>query len=281
MRARWFVAALLALTLVATAWSGYGLEQREEQQADPELLFLPNGKLLKVMALGHGPLFADVFYLWAIQHYSSDERVDRYRSAEHVFKNVITELDPHYIDAYWMGSMILILKAQDFDAGIRLLDQGIERNPDEWILPYLAGWESYHAGQMPEAQGYFRQAMRIDGSPAVLPRLIAGLEARQGSLLEATELLQETLDDPESDPASRAIARRQLRDLRAQADLQAVERAVERFRNDNGRLPGNLEELVAADYIRHLPRDPAGTAYVYDPASGRIASSAGRVLGEP
>ena len=280
MRARWLVGALLALTLVATAWSGYGLERKEDLRGDPDLLYLPNGKMLKVMALGHGPLLADAFYLWAIQYYSNYERADRYRYVEHVFSNVIAELDPHYIDAYWMGSLIMVLEAQDLDAGLRLLEQGFERNPNEWILPYLAGWECYRAGRRKKAQEYFRQAMQVEDAPAVLSRLIAGVEARQGSVRKAIALWQQILEDPESDTASRAIAKRQLSDLRVRADVQALESAVERFRNENGRHPGKLEELVNQNYIRFLPQDPAGVAYVYDPATGRVSSPAGRVLGD-
>ena len=46
-----------------------------------------------------------------------------------------------------------------------------------------------------------------------------------------------------------------------------------------GKLEG-LEELVSKNYIRSLPHDPAGVAYVYDPATGQVSSVAGRVLGD-
>jgi tetratricopeptide (TPR) repeat protein len=280
MRARWVVGTLLALTLVATAWSGYGLEQKEDLRGDPDLLYLPNGKLLKVVALGHGPVVADALYLWAIQYYSNYEREDRYRYVEHVFSNVIAELDPHYIDAYWMGSLILIIEADELDAGLRLLELGFEHNPQEWILPYLAGWESYRAGRATEAQDYFRQAMQVEDAPAVLGRLVAGVEARKGDPRKAIALWQSLLDDPDCDRSTRKVGERQLRQLREQVDVQSLTDAVTRFRNDNGRLPRSLEELRSERYIRSLPRNPAGAAYVYDPASGRVSSPAGRILGD-
>ncbi len=80
-------------------------------------------------------------------------------------------------------------------------------------------------------------------------------------------------------PATEAPAKRQVRDLRVRADVQSLESAVERFRNDNGRFPRDLEELVSENYIHFLPHDPAGVAYVYDPARGKVSSPAGRVLG--
>ena len=110
--------------------------------------------------------------------------------------------------------------------------------------------------------------------------LIAGVEARQGSVRKAIKLWKEILDDPDADAASVAIAKRQVRDLRVKADVQALESAVARFLNENGRYPRKLEELVTRNYIRSLPRDPAGAVYVYDPSSGQVSSVAGRVLGD-
>jgi tetratricopeptide (TPR) repeat protein len=255
------------------------LEQVGPRAESQDLLYLPNGKLLKVLALGHGSLLADAFYVWAIQYYSDYEREDRYRYVEHVFRDVITELDPHYIDAYWLGALILILEARDLEAGLRLLERGAAKNPDQWILLYLAGWECYHAGQTGRAQAYFQRAMEVNEAPAVLPRLVAGIEARRGNPRKAIEMWREILEDPESDSASVSVAERQIRELRVRADVEDLERAVARFHNDNGRRPRSLEELVSASYIRYLPSDPAGEPYRYDPATGRISSSAGRVLG--
>ena len=62
-----------------------------------------------------------------VAHYEPE---GRYRYVEHVFDRVITELDPRYIDAYWLGSLILILEGEDLDAGLRLLSKGAEHNPD-------------------------------------------------------------------------------------------------------------------------------------------------------
>jgi hypothetical protein len=36
---------------------------------------------------------------------------------------------------------------------------------------------------------------------------------------------------------------------------------------------------VARDYIPSLPLDPDGASYAYDPHSGRVSSSSGRLLG--
>jgi tetratricopeptide (TPR) repeat protein len=274
---------VLALILALAGVAGFAraaLDRlAEKEPADEELLYLPNGKHLKIMSLGHANLVADLLYLWAIQYYSDYEREQRHRYVEHVFAEVITELDPHYVDAYWLGALILIVESGEIDAGIALLEKGARRNPDKWILPYLIGWECYHARRYECATSYFERASRIPDAPTVVRRMRAGMIARQGDVSQALASWREILQDPQSDALSMKIARRKVRELQTRFDVETLQRAAARFRNDNGRWPLRLEELVARSYIRELPRDPDGRAYLYDARTGEVFSPAGRLLG--
>jgi len=272
---------LLIVAAAGTAGVARGRLDRavESRSAGKELLYLPNGKYLKIISLGHAQLLADAIYLWAIQYYSDYGRADRYRYVEHVFSNVITELDPHYVDAYWLGALILIMEAGDFEAGMKLLETGVARNPDNWILPYLTAWECYHAGAYERAADWFDRASAVPGAPTMVQRMSAGVRSKAGDLRSALRLWQEVLEDPEADRVSQAIAGRQIRDLQVRIDVEDLSAAIERFRTDNGRFPGKLEVLVRRAYIGHLPQDPDGRDYRYDAQSGAVTSPAGRVLG--
>lgn len=275
-------ALLLSVVLGAGAAgsAGVALERMEQDRdAGDALLYLPNGRHLRLASLGQQSLLADLYYLWAIQYYSNYERGDRYRYVEHVFGNVIAELDPNYVDAYWMGALILTLEAGDLDAGLRLLDQGFEANPESWILPYLAGWECRYAGRYERAAEYFTRAAAVRGAPPHVRRAIAGMYRLAGNDREALELWHHVLEDPTSDAASRAIAERQVRELHVRADLEDLTAAIEAFRSDNGAAPTRLDQLVGAGYLDVVPRDPDGNPYDYDPRTGRVSSVAGRILG--
>jgi tetratricopeptide (TPR) repeat protein len=274
--------ALLLILCVATVWVAGGVLEgmAAERRGSEELLYLPNGKHLRMMSLGQASLLADVFYIWAIQYYSNYEREDRYRYVEHVFGEVIAELDPHYVDAYWLGALILTVEARDLDAGLRLLDQGFAANPDKWILPYLAAWESYRAGEVDRAAAYFARAAGVPGAPYAVRRMQAGMVQRAGELGLALQLWREIRDDPASDAASAAIAGKQVRNLEIRIDLERLQHALQAFRNDNGRFPNSLEELRRRSYIDIVPRDPGGGEYPYDPRTGRVGTIAGRVLGD-
>ncbi len=276
---------IVAFWLLAVAALGAGSSRARLADIDSaasgskELLYMPNGKYLKAISLGHAPLVADFVYLWAIQYYSDYDRENRYRYVEHVFGDVIAELDPRYIDPYWLGAIILTTEAKDVDAGLRLLDRGFAKNPSAWILPYLAGWECERVLRFDRAAAYFDLAARAPGAPPDLFRLKAGMTARTGNLREAIARWKDVLDDPRNDDGARAIATRQIRTLTVRADLQDLDAAIAAYRQRNGRPPNSLEDLVRAGLVRSLPQDPDGAAYAYDPSAGTVSSKASRVLG--
>ena len=275
-------ATAIVVAVGALLAAGVGRAQLDRlatvDRGDAPLLYLPNGKHLRAASLGHAPLVADLVYLWAIQYYSDYRRVDRYRFVEHVFGKVIAELDPHYADPYWLGALILIVEAHDLDAGLRLLDEGFQKNPDEWILPYLAGWECERAGRYDRAANYFQSSARSPSAPAFVARMRAGMFTRSGDLDEASRSWQQILEDIRSDDASRAIASRQLRAIEARRQLEEVQAAVDRYRAEVGRNPDRLEDLVSSRRLAALPLDPDGNPLRYDPVEGKVSTVAGRVL---
>jgi len=275
-----FIAVVL-LAALACGWAGARLESVTDDSAgEQELLLLPNGKHLKVASLGQAPVLADLIYLWAIQYYSSYEREDRFRYVEHVFGSVISELDPHYIDAYWMGALILIVEARDIDGGLALLDKGIAANPDNWLLPYLAGWETYHVERYDRAEEYFAMAEAIPGAPPYVRRTRIGMAAAKGDHRRAYAMWLGVLQDAGSDAGTIDIAERQLRHLKIKIDIQEIAVWVEKFRSENDRWPRSLNELVITGYSDALPIDPLGRPYAFDPLTGDVAAQQDRVLSE-
>jgi len=281
MRDKAIVMVLVLVCVVATTWSGIRLEQTAvEQQRGKSLLLLPNGKHLKAASLGQAPLLADLMYLWAIQYYSEYEREDRFRYVKHIFGDVIAELDPNYVDAYWMGALILIVEANDLEAGLELLDQGIAANPKNWILPYLAGWECYHADRFDCAEAYFARAEALPEVPVYVKRTRIGMAAAKGDLRRAYAMWLDVLQDPRADAGTIDIAERQLRHLKVKIDVQEIQGWVAKFQFENERWPGALTELIQSGYTDALPFDPFGRPYDYDPGSGVVAAPRDRVLPE-
>ena len=56
-------------------------------------------------------------------------------------------------------------------------------------------------------------------------------------------------------------------------DLTSLNEEVQLFNVQEGRLPTNLNELVAKDYIGKLPAAPAGMKLVYDAVTGKVTTA--------
>ena len=84
---------------------------------------------LKTMAFGYDNLMADIIYLWSLQYYTDFSRDTRLPYLLHTY-DVITDLDPQYIDAYMIGALIIVAEGQDMRAAIPLLNKATpERLP--------------------------------------------------------------------------------------------------------------------------------------------------------
>lgn len=275
-------ATVLLLALAAAAALGFAdmrLEEAPVREPAADLLYLPSGKYLVVASLGHRQVLADLIYLWAIQYYGNYEITNRYLYLDKIFREVITELDPRYIDPYWIGALIMTIEAKDVEMGLRLLDKGMAANPDQWILPYLAGWECYHAKEYERAAAYFDRATAIPGAPPVIKRAYAGMFQKLGDREAAIAAWSEVARDPSMDARGRQVAEKRVKELRVEGDLERIQTAIDHYAGRTGSPPRSLRELVAAGDLSSVPVDPDGRSYEYDPGRGKVMPPAARVLG--
>jgi len=54
-------------------------------------------------------------------------------------------------------------------------------------------------------------------------------------------------------------------------DLASLNQAIQLFQASEGRLPKDLDELVAEKYLPRLPAAPNGMKIVYNPARGQVS----------
>lgn len=247
-------------------------------QVDP-MLYLPSGKYLKVASLGFDEILADLVYLWSIQYYGNYNIEERYLYLEHIYGQVVSELDPHYLDPYLVGSLIMNLEAGDPEQALRLLDKGIAHNPDRWILAFEAGFLCYNdLGDYARAASYFEQAL---GAPDVHPlvrRLYAEMYNRAGdkqTSMEEWAEIYETSDDE----YVRQVAWKHVHDLNIDIDLGDLEDALNRYRERFGAWPGRLDLLRKEGLLEQVPTDPDGNDYRYDPRTGLVTHEGGLVVG--
>jgi tetratricopeptide (TPR) repeat protein len=273
-RRRAALALLLVAAALSVAWSSRRLDQeRAQHPAGAQILYLPSGRYLKVASLGFPELLADLVYIWSIQYYGHYDRADRFTYLEHIYGGVISELDPHYIDPYLVGSMIMGMEAGDHEMALRLLDKGMEANPNEWILPFEAGFVCFNSlGDHARAARYFERALSIPGAPPVIRRLHAEMYNKMGDKRTSLEHWRQVYDQAGSDYV-RDVSWMHVHDLTIEVDLQDLRAAVQAYRERAGVLPPDLQALERAGLVRGEPVDPDGQPYRYDRATGEVSSA--------
>jgi tetratricopeptide (TPR) repeat protein len=272
-RGRTLTAGALAAAMVLTALAQAALE-RGRGGAGPawDLLYLPNGRYLKAASLGYAPLLADLIYLWSIQYYGMYDPSVRYDMVEHIYVNVIGELDPRYRDAYTLASLILIAEGKSPERAIRVLEAGMERSPDDWLLPFEAGFIAFNSLRDYErAARFFEASAARPGAHPTARRFHAEMFNKMGDKRTSYEKWRNIYETAEDDFV-RDIAYSHVHDLRIEIDLQDLRDGVWEYRERHGRWPASLEALAAEEILPSVPLDPDGKPYLYDPASGEVKS---------
>lgn len=235
------------------------------------IIYIPSGKFLKYATFGYSSLAADLVYLWAIQYYSNYAIAERYDHLDHIFA-IIAELDPRYLDPYEMGAIIAVYEARDPYLAFKILDRGLEKNPDQWIFPYQAG----HYAQMvikdyELARKYYRKTMEIPDAPPIAKRLYANAAFKDMDYETAWKSWLEVFQTAEEERIKK-IASNHLYQVKSAMDVKRIEEAVEEYRQKYGQNPPGLDRLVEAGILDSLPKDLDGNDYFYDPENGEVES---------
>lgn len=233
------------------------------------IIYIPTGKYLKFATLGFSNLVADIVYIWAIQYYSRTDIKNRFDSLDHIF-SIISELDPRYLDPYEIGALIAVHEAKDLDLAFKILDRGLENNPDQWLFPYEAGHIAQRIMKNYElARDYYRKAMAIETAPAQTRRLFANALFETMDYQKAWETWLEIFQTA-TDERTKKIASNHLYRVKSAVDTLNLSKAVDEYKIRYGHLPDNLSQLVRAGFVKEIPKDMDGKDYVYNPETGEV-----------
>lgn len=267
---RGILAALLVAVLGgATAFSQLApLTASKARLSAPSLpLYVPSGRAARLLSVGHASTLADILFLWSIQHFSQPaaERADRLAWLKRVY-GTITDLDPKFQDAYWLGYVSILLEGQDIDAAFAFVDKALENDPSFTLLAIEAGITARKQGRPEAAVRYLDHACTTGDKTAcrVLMR-VREAESAQDEL----GAWSAALDD--QDRLTRHVAQAHVDDLVRLIESSQLSALVECYRRDHAGLsPGSLAQLVAANYIASVPLDPDGKDYAYDVRTGAV-----------
>lgn len=274
---RQLTAVLLVLLTAFLAASAATLQQVDQLRTGAtleEVLFISSPKVLKRLSLGYDGLVADIYWTRAVQYFGKKHHV--YAGDYNLLApllEITTYLDPHLVVAYEYGANFLAPKPPDGagmpERAVKLVEHGIEHNPDEWKLYYNLGFIYYlELNDYKHAEDAFERGSKRPDAHAFL-KILAARMAQNAGQIETSRMLWTTTLESTEDKMIKENAIAHLRALQVDQEVTDLENALVRYREKTGHAPQSLRDLVSDGIIPSLPVDPTGSPYRLT-ADGRI-----------
>jgi len=265
--------ALLLLVLLPAGFVGLWRLQRKinvardttHQEQDEVLVRSP--KLMKLMTAEYSTLAADIYWTRAVQYYGS-KRLGQDTDLESLWPllDLATTLDPNLLPAYRFGATFLSEPeprgAGRPDLAVKLLERGLQANPEYWRLNqdlgnvyYLELKDFAKAGQ-----AYFEGSKKAGAAPWM--KVMAARFLEKGESRETSAMLWSEVYESSTDDRLKENARINLQLLRSDAEIERLNEIAQEFATRMGRPARSLREIIQAGMIGGEPVDPAGHAYV-------------------
>ncbi|HXZ79634.1 MAG TPA: hypothetical protein VEG30_06875 [Terriglobales bacterium] len=232
----------------------------------PEVLYVPSATAARRLSLGYTGLAADLYWTRAVQYFGRKhhENAGKYPLLYSLL-DITTSLDPHLLPAYSYGAAFLASAPPNgagmADKAVQLVERGIQANPNDWHLYYDLGFvQAMELKDYVAAARSFEQGSKLPNAHPFL-KILAASMAQHGGDVETARIMWQTTLDSTDDPSLRYNAYKHLQALQVDQDVPQLEALIQRYRENTGRLPASLGDLVVAGWLRGIPLDPAGHPY--------------------
>ncbi len=269
------LALVCVLFWIAAVLVNYGSRTIYPLQMRQDVTFLPSREVTDFLCLDHRGLAADLLFIQVILHTGSLA----WKPPSFTFQDewsygmidLATDLDPHYLEAYLFAGMGLVHSAEDVHRARPILDKGMEIFPDNWELPFWAGFDHYMIGEHHIAGEYLWRAANLPGAPTSFLSLLYSSLTETGVWEKGIQVLKMLIKTTKRDNVIRVYEKRIVR----LQNLLFLQEGVEAFRKRYNRYPERLDELVESGLLARLPEDPMGKQYVWNRERQRVQ------VGEP
>ena len=267
-------ASLLTVCLAMSAGLVHFMDRLHPQGTIENVLYLKSSQL-KWMSLGYTGLVADIYWTRAVQYYGGQHSVEdapRYELLAPLLK-ITTDLDPKLTVAYEYGAAFLAPKPTT-GAGlpkeaVALVEKGIRANPDNWHLYYSLGF--LHYMELKDYEGAADAFMRGSKVPNAHPWLtvLAGKMAQKAGDTQTARMMWTAMYDTTTDRDIKETSAQHLIAVQIEEDVTGLEKIVDLYRTQTGRLPASFRDMAVANLLPGLPLDPSRQPYVLT-AEGRV-----------
>lgn len=215
------------------------------QPSEGEHGFVPNPAHVRALAAGFDAILADYQWLRAVQVVGGSTSVSP-EQADHLGRlvDVVTTLNPHVDHPYRFAALWLSNDEAQVREGVRLLRRATQYHPDDWRNYFYLGFDQFfYLSEFDDAGQTLERAMRLPGSPAYLPRLVARMKAQSRDIDVAEVFLREMLRNT-ADPEDRARLQVALDEIQLEYKARMLDAARAAHRAKFGRDIESVEDLV-------------------------------------
>jgi tetratricopeptide (TPR) repeat protein len=258
--------AVLLVSLVASVFVAYRLDQSRADGPAEELLYLQTPRAVKYMSIGYTGLAACIYWTRAVQYFG-EKNIEKSKRFDLLLPllDLTVSLDPHLVPAYEFGG-IFLAQAPPFGAGmpdkaVDFLERGVSNNPGDWRLYYHLGFIQYmERHDYRAAADAFARAGKVAGAPPWMNAMPALMLQRAGDIQTARILWTKIYESAE-DETMRNNAFTRLVALRVDDDVTHLESLTEAYKQRSGNYPVGWREMMALGLLRGVPLDPSGAPY--------------------
>ena len=190
MKALRRVAALVVVCACLAAVVVYQSDRPSPAKSNP-VVFVPSPGFYHSFSPSVRATVADVYWLATIQYYGEHVNSDHRLDSLPAMVRLVTDLSPHFTQAYFFGSFAMIDVGRP-DVAYSLLKSGFAANPRDWQFPFYLGFFAYtyatNSRRFAVAAQWYAEAARLPGRPEFVPRLAAELATRGASPQVAIDL---------------------------------------------------------------------------------------------
>jgi tetratricopeptide (TPR) repeat protein len=280
----------LALTLVLALGASIALTRALEASrlalraavADEAPYLAPEAA--RRLAAGFGGLVADWYWLTALQYVGrkiEETQGDRAHEGPIVVEldriqavkpqvlvplvELITTLDPRFTAVYEFAAVVL--PAVDVGAAVRLLEKGIQANPDQWYLHQQLAYIYWQRGDYLAAADAFRRGARMT-TARWMAHMAENMEGK-GDDPQVARAMYTRMYEQAQDEQVKQWALKRLMELRSLQEREVIRGVLNDYVVANGRCPrawtdvgGGLRAVGLPVDPQGPPLDPSGAPYV-------------------
>lgn len=238
---------------------------RKPPRGPHEEPLLPRKEVLHVVGRSHLPLVVDYLWLQLIQETGRARTAEDYRDI-YPYADLLTDMDPQFNLVYRFAGTALPTNLGrerwvNTEESTRIIRKGLPYFPDDLQLNMLLAYNlsTFHK-QYREAARVMEHASKLPGAPSYLGPLATRLYAQSGEV-NAGMALALSLAESAQDEETRAAFEQRIRDLKMEAELQRVDRAIASFQASFGAAPPDLPTLLWLGFLARPPFDPEGGGF--------------------